>query len=92
MRQLSLRAEAVDELRLWPAPDRRQEQLRDEFLDYLAAHDDAVWRSAVPAHTGAMATANAESLDVRWFGWDQLPVGIEPTIVTMLAAGREHLS
>jgi hypothetical protein len=33
-----------------------------------------------------------ESDDVRWFGWAELPAGIEPTIVEMLAAARTRLA
>lgn len=34
---------------------------------------------------------SAESDDARWFGWDALPDGIEPTIVEMLASARARL-
>ena len=49
-------------------------------------------RYLVLAPAGSVAVASEESLDARWFGWDELPEGIEPTIVEMLMAGRERLS
>src|SRR5687768_3211270 len=45
-------------------------------------------RYLVLAPAGSVSAVSAESLDVRWFGWDDLPEGIEPTIVEMLSAGR----
>ena len=45
-------------------------------------------RYLVQAPAGSVTAVSPESLDVRWFGWDDLPEGIEPTIVEMLAAGR----
>lgn len=49
-------------------------------------------RYLVLAPADAVATASEESLDARWFDWDRLPDGIEPTIVAMLALGRDRLS
>ncbi len=179
---MSLHASATDELRSWEPPSDGQASLRRTFLDYLADHDDGVWRASAPAHLTASAvivdpqrsamllvlhgkvrrwlqpgghcelgvaslgeaalreaseesgiaglelaggilhldrhpapcrpaeveehfdvryllvappgsepSRSAESLDVRWFPWSGLPHGIEPTIVAMLAAGRERL-
>lgn len=34
---------------------------------------------------------SAESLDVRWFDWDAMPDGLEPTIGEMLILGRRAL-
>jgi 8-oxo-dGTP pyrophosphatase MutT (NUDIX family) len=48
-------------------------------------------RYLVLAPAGSVAVTSAESLDARWFGWDDLPEGIEPTIVEMLTAGRHRL-
>jgi 8-oxo-dGTP pyrophosphatase MutT (NUDIX family) len=45
-------------------------------------------RYLVLAPPASVPAVSAESLDVRWFGWDDLPHDIEPTILTMLAAGR----
>ena len=45
----------------------------------------------VVAAPGAVPLVSDESDDVRWFGWDELPEGIEPTIVEMLAAARAAL-
>jgi 8-oxo-dGTP pyrophosphatase MutT (NUDIX family) len=178
----SLRESASAELRGWPAPDRRQSELRHAFVAYLDEHDDGMWRSSAPAHLtassvildpsrrrmllvlhrkvgrwlqpgghcepgdaslgaaalreaeeesgipglrltdgilhvdrhpapcrpgvveehfdvrylvlappGAEPVAGPESMDVRWFGWDALPDGIETTIVEMLAAARQRL-
>lgn len=50
-----LRAVAGGELRAWSPPTPRQTVLRDGFLDYLDAHDDAVWRTSAPAHLTASA-------------------------------------
>ena len=49
-------------------------------------------RYLVQAPAGSVAVASAESLDARWFGWEELPEGIEPTIVEMLTAGRRRLA
>src|SRR5687767_8369454 len=49
-------------------------------------------RYLVLAPAGSVAVASAESIDARWFGWDELPEGIEPTIVEMLTAGRRRLA
>jgi 8-oxo-dGTP pyrophosphatase MutT (NUDIX family) len=48
-------------------------------------------RYLVLAPPGSVAVTSAESLDARWFGWDDLPEGIEPTIVEMLTAARRRL-
>jgi 8-oxo-dGTP pyrophosphatase MutT (NUDIX family) len=48
-------------------------------------------RFAVLAPPHARPLASAESDEVRWFGWDALPDGIEPTIVDMLAAARRRI-
>lgn len=45
-------------------------------------------RYAIVAPPEARTAVSAESDDVRWFGWDGLPEGVEPTIVEMLAAAR----
>ena len=49
-------------------------------------------RYLVVAPAGAVPLVSDESDDVRWFGWDELPEGIEPTIVEMLAAARAALA
>lgn len=45
-------------------------------------------RFVVLAPAGAEPVASPESDDARWFAWDDLPVGLEPTIVDLLHAGR----
>jgi 8-oxo-dGTP pyrophosphatase MutT (NUDIX family) len=55
----------------------------DEHLDV---------RYLVMAPAGAVPQVSDESEEVRWFGWDELPDGIEPTIVEMLAAARAALA
>lgn len=52
---MTLHADTVRTLEAWTAPDGEQESLRRTFLDVLAAHDDAVWRSCEPDHVTASA-------------------------------------
>jgi 8-oxo-dGTP pyrophosphatase MutT (NUDIX family) len=63
-----------------PAPCRPG--VVDEHLDV---------RYLVLAPPGAAPLVSDESDDVRWFGWEDLPDGIEPTIVEMLSAARAAL-
>lgn len=52
---MSLHADAVRELTRYQPLDDAQSQLRDLYLDYLAAHPDAMTRSCAPAHVTASA-------------------------------------
>lgn len=52
---MTLHADTVRTLASWTAGDASQEELRRTFLDVLAAHDDAVWRSCEPDHVTASA-------------------------------------
>ena len=44
------------------------------------------------AHPGAEPTISAESLDLRWFGWDDLPEGISPELPRLVELARRRLS
>ena len=55
----------------------------DEHLDV---------RYLVLAPPRAVPLVSAESDEVRWFRWDALPDGIEPTIVEMLGAACSRLA
>lgn len=57
---MTLRTEAVRELSAWAAPTPDQVAMRGAYLDYLAEHDDAMWRRCSPGHL----TASALVLDV----------------------------
>ena len=48
-------------------------------------------RYLVVAPPNASPVVSAESDDARWFGWDALPDGIEPTIAEMLRLARQRL-
>ncbi|MFF0343861.1 NUDIX hydrolase [Kribbella sp. NPDC004875] len=39
----------------WRAPDAEQEELRQHYLNHLAAHPDGMWRSCRPEHVTASA-------------------------------------
>jgi 8-oxo-dGTP pyrophosphatase MutT (NUDIX family) len=47
---VSLHADAVATLTAWSAPSASQDALRRGYLDYLAAHPDAMWRDGPPGH------------------------------------------
>ena len=64
-----------------PAPC--QPGVVDEHLDV---------RYLVIAPAGATPLVSDESDDVRWFDWEELPDGIEPTIREMLTAARAALA
>ncbi len=48
-----LRADALDVLECWPAPDDAQDALRHEYLEQLRAHPDAVAKEGPPVHLTA---------------------------------------
>ncbi|MGF1431760.1 NUDIX hydrolase [Kitasatospora sp. LaBMicrA B282] len=50
-----MHADAVRALTAWTADGAEQEQLRRDYLDHLAAHQDGLWRSCLPAHITASA-------------------------------------
>ncbi len=52
---MTLRTEALRELSAWAAPTPDQVALRSAYLDYLAEHDDAMWRRCEPGHLTASA-------------------------------------
>ena len=52
---VSLHADARRVLGAWTAPDEEQERLRLRYLEHLAAHDDAMWRSCHPDHLTSSA-------------------------------------
>jgi 8-oxo-dGTP pyrophosphatase MutT (NUDIX family) len=63
-----------------PAPC--QPGVVDEHLDV---------RYLVVAQADAVPVVSNESDDARWFGWDELPDALEPTILEMLVFARERL-
>ncbi|MFI6500737.1 NUDIX hydrolase [Nonomuraea typhae] len=50
---MTLRSDAVEVLTGWVAPTDEEEVLRKEFLEHLAAHEDAMYRACVPGHLTA---------------------------------------
>jgi 8-oxo-dGTP pyrophosphatase MutT (NUDIX family) len=50
-----LHADAIAEFERWQPKTPDQESLRQAFLSYLAARDDACWRSCAPGHLTASA-------------------------------------
>jgi 8-oxo-dGTP pyrophosphatase MutT (NUDIX family) len=50
-----LHADAVRVLKDWDAPDPAQEQLRLDYLEHLARHDDGMWKPCLPGHITASA-------------------------------------
>jgi coenzyme F420-0:L-glutamate ligase len=52
-------------------------------------HFDVQFLAIAPA--GAEPVRSAESTDLRWFGWDDLPAGISPELPALIAAARARL-
>jgi len=52
---VTLHDDALTVLRSWLPPDRRQTDLRREYVDHLTAHADAMSRACHPAHLTAGA-------------------------------------
>ncbi|WP_327288859.1 NUDIX hydrolase [Streptomyces sp. NBC_01198] len=51
----ALHAEAVGVLDAWKAPDAGQDALRTDYLAYLAAHPDGMWKPCASGHITAGA-------------------------------------
>ncbi|GAA1656931.1 NUDIX hydrolase [Kribbella alba] len=52
---MTLHSDATATLTNWNPPDAVQAELREHYLDYLAAHEDGMWRSSRPEHLTASA-------------------------------------
>jgi 8-oxo-dGTP pyrophosphatase MutT (NUDIX family) len=97
----SLHGDARAALVAWTARDDEPAQLalRDEFVAFLDAHDDAMWRACVEGHlTGSALVLSADRSEVLLtlhpkFGiWLQMGGHCEPGDTTMRdAAAREAL-
>lgn len=88
-----LHADAVSVLRDWAAPDTAQFSLREAYLAFLAAREDATMRSCVPGHLTASAfvlsadrTWTLLTLHPRVGRWLQLGGHCEDGDVTMAGA------
>lgn len=53
-------------------------------------HFDVTYVAVAPE--GATLTRSEESVDLRWFGWDELPVGVAPGVAGMIEASFRRLS
>ena len=76
----------VDGLRLLPGPchvDRHRAPCNPGVVDH---HLDV--RYAIVSPPGAQPVSSEESLDVRWFPWDDLPGDTDSDLRGMVAAGR----
>jgi 8-oxo-dGTP pyrophosphatase MutT (NUDIX family) len=52
-------------------------------------HFDVQFLAIAPA--GAEPVQSAESLDLRWFGWEELPAGTSPEIPRLIELARGRL-
>ncbi|PRY43840.1 NUDIX hydrolase [Umezawaea tangerina] len=90
---MTLHSDAVSVLGGWQPVDREQEALKQAYLGFLGARDDACARSCEPGHITASALvldATAErtllTLHPRVGRWLQLGGHCEPTDETLLGA------
>jgi 8-oxo-dGTP pyrophosphatase MutT (NUDIX family) len=90
---VTLHADAVSTLTGWTPADREQEALKQAYLGFLAAREDACARSCEPGHITASALvldATGErtllTLHPRVGRWLQLGGHCEPSDETLLAA------
>lgn len=82
----------------WQAPDAAQEALRREYLHFLAAHADAMWRSCTVGHLTASALVVNESrrhvlltLHPKVGRWLQLGGHCEPADLGLRAAAHREV-
>jgi 8-oxo-dGTP pyrophosphatase MutT (NUDIX family) len=94
---VSLHADAVSVLTGWSPADREQEALRQAYLGFLAAREDACLRSCEAGHITASALlldATGErallTLHPRVGRWLQLGGHCEPTDISLLAAAMRE--
>lgn len=52
---MSLREDATRALKDWKAPSDEQDALRQQYLDHLASHADAMWKPCADGHLTASA-------------------------------------
>ncbi|WP_158844259.1 NUDIX hydrolase [Saccharothrix deserti] len=90
---MSLHADTASTLGAWRPADRTQEALRQAYLGFLAAREDACERSCEPGHITASAlvlNATADrtllTLHPRVGRWLQLGGHCEPSDTTLAAA------
>ncbi|ONI83710.1 NUDIX hydrolase [Saccharothrix sp. ALI-22-I] len=90
---MSLHADTVSTLGAWRPADRTQESLRQAYLGFLAAREDACQRACEPGHITASAlvlNATADqtllTLHPRVGRWLQLGGHCEPSDTTLAAA------
>lgn len=92
-----LRADARNVLLTWDHPEAGQRNLRQDYLAFLAAHPDAMWRTCRSGHLTASALVIDRSrsrvlltLHPKVGRWLQLGGHCEPTDLSLhQAAGRE---
>jgi len=91
-RQGSLHGDAVRVLTAWAAPDADQADLRQEYLDFLAAEPDGMWRACRAGHlTGSALVVDPSrrrvllTLHPKVGRWLQLGGHCEPGDRTMVA-------
>jgi 8-oxo-dGTP pyrophosphatase MutT (NUDIX family) len=94
---MTLRDQAVRELSAWSAPTPDQVALRQQYLEFVAAHPDAPWRECRPGHLTASALV-LDPLDGRVLltlhpkvgRWLQMGGHCEPGDPTLRAAARRE--
>lgn len=93
----SLHDDALATLRVWRAPDDRQEQLRVEYVDHLDAHADGTTRDCYPGHvTAGVLLLSADrtrvllTLHAKARRWFHLGGHCEPQDVTLADAARRE--
>jgi 8-oxo-dGTP pyrophosphatase MutT (NUDIX family) len=94
----TVRADAEEVLRCWPAPDAEQDRLRLAYLEHLGAHPDAVRRSGPPEHlTASCLVLSADGREVllthhrRARAWFQFGGHLEPGDTSLWDAARREV-
>ena len=94
---LALRADAIDRLLAWQAPDAEQEQWRTQLLQHCRAHPAALWKQGPAQHLTTSAIVLDASLDkvlltlhAKAGRWLQFGGHFEPEDDTVLAAATRE--